>query len=117
MRYALLIYTSEDGPPPTDEQMQQIMSAYDAYTEGVRKSGAYEYGDAFNPSSEAVTVRVRDGKTQTSKGPFEKTKETLGGIYVVSARDQQHAIDLAAGIPGAQWGSIEIRPLMELPTG
>ncbi len=117
MRYALLIYTSEDGPPPTDERMQQIMSAYNAYTEGVRKSGAYEYGDAFNPSSEAVTVRVRDGKTQTSEGPFQKTKETLGGIYVVKAHDQQHAIELAAGIPGAQWGSIEIRPLMELPTG
>lgn len=101
---------------PSEEQIQQIYKAYDAYTDGVKKSGAYQYGDAFQPSNEAVTVRVRDGKTATSKGPFEKTKETLGGIYVVTARDEQHAVELAAGIPGAQWGSIEVRPLMESPT-
>ncbi len=117
MRYALLIYTSEAGPIPSEEQMQQIYKAYDAYTEGVKKSGAYLYGDAFQQSNEAVTVRVRDGKTQTSKGPFERTKQALGGIYVVTAPDEQHAIELAAGIPGAQWGSIEVRPLMEFPTG
>ena len=117
MRYALLIYTSEEGPPPTEERMQRIFKAYDTYTEGVKKSGAYEYGDAFQPSSEAVTVRVRDGRTQTSKGPAETTKESLGGIYVVKAPDEQRAIELAAGIPGAQWGSIEVRPLMDLPAG
>ena len=115
MRYALLIYTSEEGPLPSDERMQQIASAYDAYTEGLRKSGAFEYGDAFEPSTEAITVRVRDGETQTSKGPVERTKETLGGIYVVKARDERHAIELAAGIPGAQWGSIEVRALLEPP--
>ena len=74
-------------------------------------------GDALQPTTTATTVRVRDGKTLRTDGPFAETKEQLGGYYLVEAKDLDEATKLAARIPGARTGSIEVRPVMELPTG
>ena len=92
-----------------------MFAAYREYTQGIIKSGHMRAGDALQPTSTATTVRVRDGKTLTTDGPFAETKEQLGGYYLVEAKDLDEATKLAAGIPGARVGSIEVRPVMQLP--
>ena len=116
MRYLLLIYTEEqlDGPP-SDAAMAEF-AAYDAFTKEVRERGLYEAGEALQPTSTATTVQVRDGATITTDGPYAETKEALGGFYMVSAKDLDEAIELAAKIPGAKHGSIEVRPIYEYDT-
>ena len=74
-------------------------------------------GEALHPSATATTVRIRDGQTVTTDGPFAETKEVLGGFYVVEAADLDAAIQLAAMIPGARFGSIEVRPIIEFGAG
>jgi hypothetical protein len=91
------------------------MQAYAAFTEHARATGAYLGGEALEPTETATTVRVRDGQTLTTDGPFAETKEALGGYYLVDAKNLDEAIDLAARIPGAANGSIEIRPIWEIP--
>jgi hypothetical protein len=115
MRYLLLIYGSEDVPDPSPEEQGAAMAAYNAFTEHIRSKNAYLGGEALEPTATATTVRVRDGQTLTTDGPFAETKEALGGYYLVEAKDLDEAIDFAARIPGAQNGSIEVRPIWELP--
>jgi hypothetical protein len=115
MRYALLIYGAETTEPPPDEDQRQVMAAYNAFTQEIRERGLYAGGEALEPTVTATTVRVRDGQTLTTDGPFAETKEALGGFYLVDARDLDEAIELAAKIPGAWNGSIEIRPVWEVP--
>jgi hypothetical protein len=86
---------------------------YFTYTAALRDSGAYVAGEALHEVKTATTVRVRNGKTTTTDGPFAETKEQLGGYYVVEAKDLDEAIEWAAKIPGARAGSIEIRPLVD----
>jgi hypothetical protein len=114
MRYLLLIYTEEqlDAPPQDDVAMEEL-NAYDAFTNEVKARGLYEAGEALHPTSSATTVRVRDGQIVTTDGPFAETKEALGGFYMVKARDLDEAIELAAKIPGAKHGSIEVRPIFD----
>ena len=114
MRYLLLIYTAESMEPPTDEAAAAQVDAYNAYTREVRARGAYQAGEALHPTSSATTVRVRDGETLTTDGPYAETKEALGGFYLIDARDLDEAIELAAKIPGALHGAIEVRPIFEL---
>lgn len=113
MRYALLIYTAE----PTEQVPEDVMTAeldgYNAFTAHIRERRAYEAGEALDSTSTATTVRVRDGKTLTTDGPFAETKEALGGFYIVEAADLDEAIVYAAMIPGAQHGAIEVRPIFE----
>ena len=111
MQYALLIYTEEPTKAPTDEAIAAEMEAYDGFTRHVTERGAMKAGEALHPASTATTVRVRDGQTVTTDGPFAETKEVLGGFYIVEAADLDEAIDYAARIPGAARGSIEIRPI------
>lgn len=113
MQYALLIYTVEPAEPPAPEQFMAEMGAYDAFTELIRGNGAYRAGEALESVATATTVRVRDGKTLTTDGPFAETKETLGGFYVIEAADLDEAIAYAARIPGALHGSIEVRPVVD----
>jgi hypothetical protein len=115
MRYLLLIYTSEDVPEPSPDERAATMQAYGVFTENVKARGAYLGGEALEPTPTATTVRVRDGQTLTTDGPFAETKEALGGYYLVEAKDLDEAIEYAASIPGAKWGSIEVRPIWELP--
>ena len=93
----------------------RIFEEYMDYTRGIRKSGNYIGGEALQAISTATTVRVKNGKTVTTDGPFAETREQLGGYYLVEAKDLDEATKLAARIPGAQVGSIEVRPVMQLP--
>jgi hypothetical protein len=113
MRYALLIYTPEQTEQPPADVMQASIDGYNAFTEHIKGNGAYEAGEALDTTATATTVRVRDGKTLTTDGPFAETKEALGGFYLVHAADLDEAIAYAAMIPGAQHGSIEVRPIYE----
>ena len=113
MRYALLIYTAEATEQPPDDVIQAEIDGYNAFTTHLRDRGAYDAGEALDPTSTATTVRVRDGKTLTTDGPYVETKEALGGFYVVQAADLDEAIAYAAMIPGAQHGAIEVRPIYE----
>jgi hypothetical protein len=79
------------------------------------KAGKHKACDALQPTRTATTVRVRDGKTLVSDGPFAETKEQLGGFYVIDARDLDDAIAIASRIPPARWGTIEVRPIWESP--
>ncbi len=87
------------------------MAAYGTFTEEIRASGHLLGGDALHPSTTATTVRVRNGETLVTDGPFAETKEQLGGFYVIEAKDADEAISIGAHIPGAAYGSIEVRPL------
>jgi hypothetical protein len=97
---------------PSPEEGRKMMTAYDEYNKMLDSKGARIAGEALHPPATATTVRVRDGKTVTTDGPFAETKEQLGGYYVVEAKDLDEAIELAAQIPNARDGSIEIRPIM-----
>lgn len=113
MQYALLIYTPDPTEEPSHEEIAASMAGYNAFTELVRGNGSYRAGEALDSVSTATTVRVRDGKTLTTDGPFAETKETLGGFYIVEAADLDEAIGYAAKIPGALVGSIEVRPIFD----
>jgi hypothetical protein len=113
MQYVLLIYTEEPTEQPSADAMAAEMEGYNAFTEHVRERGAMKAGEALQPTTAATTVRVRDGKTIATDGPFAETKEALGGFYLVEAADLDEAIGFAARIPGALHGSIEIRPIFD----
>jgi len=115
MRYLCLIYDTESnmGKMPK-EQSDAILGEYFAFTEGIRKSGHHIGGEALLPTQSATTVRVRNGKVSTTDGPFAETKEQLGGFYLVDCKDLDEAIEVASRIPGAQHGSIEVRPIWEM---
>jgi hypothetical protein len=117
MRYLLLIYTPESTEAVPDEVTNEVSAAYGAFTADIRARGIFQAGEALEPTSTATTVQVRDGRTITTDGPFAETKEALGGFYMIDVKDLDEAIELAARIPGAQHGSIEVRPIMELPAG
>jgi hypothetical protein len=113
MRYALLIYTAEPSEQPPAEVMQAEIDGYNAFSEHIKASGAYQAGEALDSTSTATTVRVREGRTLATDGPYAETKEALGGFYIVQAADLDEAIAFAAMIPGAQHGAIEVRPIFE----
>ena len=120
MRYLVLIYDEETAnpppAPPDPEQWAKTMGEYNEYTTLLRMRGAYEAGEALQPVTTATTIRIRDGQAMTTDGPFAETKEALGGFYLIEARDLDEALELGAACPGAKYGSIEVRPIQELPT-
>ncbi len=112
MQYLLMIYGNEAAfAQATPEQMQATMGAYNAFTNEVKAKQVYLGGNPLQPTSTATSVRVRDGKTLTTDGPFAETKEQLGGYYLVNCKDLDEAIEYAAKIPGAMYGTIEVRPI------
>jgi hypothetical protein len=115
MRYALLICTEEklQNELSEDEAAAQT-AAYMAWGEAMGARGVLQGGERLRPTTSATTVRVRDGETLTSDGPFAETKEQMGGFYLVDCKDLDEAIEVAAGIPGAAHGSIEVRPIWEM---
>jgi hypothetical protein len=116
VKYLLLIYDDESvWSSMSEEDSQAIMGEYFAYSEKVFGAGAAKAGDALQPTATATTVRVRDGQTLTTDGPFAETKEQLGGYYLLDVANLDEAIEWASRIPSARWGSIEVRPLMEFP--
>lgn len=116
MKYLLLIYENEASLAGLSEAEQgKIFEEYMVYTKDIRKTGHYVAGEALQPISTATTVRVKNGKTLTTDGPFAETREQLGGFYMVEAKDLDEAIRLAARIPASRTGSIEVRPIMPIP--
>ena len=112
MRYVLLIYGDEKaGSQVSQQEEEAVMAAYMAF--GEKFKSQIVGGDALLPTTSATTVRVREGKTLSTDGPFAETKEQLGGYYVISCKDLDEAIQVAANIPGAREGSVEVRPVME----
>jgi hypothetical protein len=114
MRYLLLIYTPEVDPSTVSPEQRAAVSAqYGVFTGEVRRREVMEGGEALQPTTTATTVRVRDGQTLVTDGPYAETKEALGGYYLLDVKDLDEALELAAKIPGAQWGAIEVRPIWE----
>ena len=114
MRYLLLIYQDEAAHAQwSQEALAAEYEGYNAFGAEVQKRGTFLGGEAVMPANTATTVRVRDSKILTTDGPFAETKEQLGGYYLLNCKDLDEAIELAAKIPAAPHGSIEIRPIME----
>src|SRR5579871_3712651 len=112
MQYLLLIYQNEaEVEKMAEAQMKQMHADYMAFTQSIVQSGHFKGGDALQRSSTATTVRVRNGKALTTDGPFAETREQLAGYYMIEAKDLDTAIGIAARIPSARDGSIEVRPI------
>jgi len=115
MKYMLLIYGNEAARQSVPkEQMNQMFAAYGAYTEAMKKAGAFVAGDPLQPTSTASTVRVNGGSTKVLNGPYADTKEQLGGYYIIDVADLDAALSWAARCPGASVGTLEVRPLMSM---
>src|ERR1700710_3130496 len=113
MQYLLLIYSNEQHYAAMSQDDGAAMSKeYGTYTESIAKSGHYKGGNRLHPTKSATSVRVRDGKRQTTDGPFAETREQLGGYYLVEAKNLDEATRIAARIPTSRLGSIEVRPIM-----
>jgi hypothetical protein len=114
MKYMLLIYDDEKATARlTPAEVDKLIGEYWKYDDELRKAGVHVAGDALKPTDTATTVRVRNGKTLHTDGPFAETKEQLGGYYLVDVPDLDTALRWAARCPSAPMGSIEVRPLME----
>jgi hypothetical protein len=117
MQFLLLIYETESlGAARTQAENDQMFADYHAFTEDIKRAGKHLGGEALKPVETATTVRVRDGKTLVTDGPFAETKEQLGGFYFIEAADLDDALAIAARIPSAKWGSIEVRPVWKFET-
>jgi hypothetical protein len=113
MRYALLICLDEAAQAAmSPAEAEARMAGYFAFQEQAGR--AILAGERLHPTTDATTVRVRDGETLTSDGPFAETKEQMAGFYLVEAKDLDEAIDIASKIPSALDGSIEVRPIWEM---
>ena len=97
--------------------MNALLAEYGAFSEGIKRSGHYVGSERLEPASAATVVRQRNGKVSVTDGPFIETKETLGGFFMITARDLNEAIQVASKIPGARHGSVEVRPIMETRGG
>jgi hypothetical protein len=112
MQYLLMIYRNEaEMNAVSAAEGQKMMKEYETFTQSIIQNGNFKAGDRLQPASTATTVRVRDGKILTTDGPFAETREQLGGYYLIEAKDLDTALGIAARIPGARVGSIEVRPI------
>jgi len=115
MKYMLLIYHAESSWDELSEpERQKIYAEYRQFSEEIIASGHHRGGSELHPTSTATSVRVRDGKQLATDGPFSETKEQLGGYYLIEAANLDEAIAIAARIPSAAMGTIEVRPLSEM---
>ena len=115
MRYELLIYGDESSMAALSAQEQEAITApYAAFVEAATKANVLRGGERLQPTSSATVVRVRDGKTLTTDGPYAETKEQLGGYFIVECAHLDEALEWAARIPGAAQGAVEVRPIWEM---
>lgn len=115
MKYAILIYDENTANPVSDPDpafMTQVLTEYQAFTDEMNAKGVNSGGEALQPNTTATSVRVRDGQTVTTDGPFAETKEGLGGFYIVECADLDEALEWAAKCPGSRYGTVEVRPVM-----
>ncbi len=116
MQYLLMIYCAEGvGPQPGDADFPEYMNGFFEFNRRTREAGVFIGGEPLEKVETATTVRVRDGKPQLSDGPFAETREVLGGYYLLDCANLDDALDWAALIPTAKFGSIEVRPIMRIP--
>ena len=114
MQYLLLIYENEQiGAKMSKAEGEKFMKEYFDFTNEIQAKKQHVAGEALQPTSTATTVRVREGKAVTTDGPFAETREQLGGFYLVEAKDLDEACAIAARIPSARHGSIEVRPVVK----
>src|SRR5262245_31126902 len=113
MKYMLLIYMGEDAL--TEEEREHCYAESIALTYDLNAKGQFLAASPLHPVAMATSVRVRDGKRLVTDGPFAETREQLGGYYLVDAKDLDEAIAIAGRIPGARAGTVEVRPVIELP--
>ena len=112
MQYALLIYDrEEDWKNLTEADRNAMFAEYGTFTREIRETGAYRAGEPLQPSRTATSVRVREGRVLSTDGPYAETREQLGGFYVVEAANLDEAVAMAARIPSARIGTVEVRPL------
>ena len=115
MRYMLMINNDESALAAMPvEKTQQMSAAYGAYTEALKKSGAWLAGERLRPTQATTSVRIADGKTNVIDGPYADTKEQLAGFYMIEAADIDTAIEWAARCPAASTGTVELRPIWEM---
>ena len=116
MQYLCLIYSDETMWPKMSKQdAESMMAEYMAFTAKVKESGHYLGGNRLQPTHTSTSVRVRNGNLSATDGPFAETKEQLGGYYLIEAKDLNEAISVAARIPSARLGAIEVRPIAPVP--
>ena len=113
MRYMLLIYTTDDAI--TDEERQHCYEESTALSHELSSRGQFISASPLQPVAAATTVRIREGKRLVTDGPFAETREHLGGYFMVDAKDLNEAISIASRIPAARFGTVEVRPIVELP--
>jgi hypothetical protein len=113
MQYLLLIYSEETTAPPSQDEIDASMAEWYAYTKAIKDSGVHLAGEALQPSQTATTVRLKGDERVVTDGPFAETREVLGGFYLIDVPDLDTALDWAARCPGAKYGSMEVRPVME----
>ncbi len=116
MKYMLLINVDPSTWPEDPAEGQKIFDEYMAFTNDIVDSGELVAAEALQGTDTATSVRVRGGQVSATDGPFAETKEYLGGFYVVDVKDLDRAIELAAKIPDARTGAVEIRPVREMPS-
>ncbi len=115
MQYLLMIYDAEaQWGTMSEAERNKVMAEYGSFTKGIVESKNMQGGNRLQPVSTATTVRVRDGKISKTHGPFAETREQLGGYYLIEAKDLDEACAIAARIPGARHGSIEVRPIASM---
>lgn len=112
MQYLLLIYSNEnEHEKVAASEKVPLVTQYAEFTKSIVQSGQFKAADRLRPVSMATSVRVRDGKTMITDGPFAETREQLGGYYLVDAKNLDEAIEIAARIPTSKYGTIEVRPI------
>jgi hypothetical protein len=117
VRYLCLLVGEPDqeGPAPGTAEFMQMLSDYESATRAMAAGGALVNSSPLQPSSSATTIRVRDGESLVTDGPFAELKEEIGGYYILDCADLDEALRWAASIPAARYGAIEVRPLMVMP--
>ncbi|MGH9447736.1 MAG: YciI family protein [Terriglobia bacterium] len=114
MKYMLLLYGEESALSETEREQCYLDSA--EFANQLHAKGQYLLAAPLHPTSTATSVRVREGKRVVTDGPFAETREQLGGFFLIDANDLDEAIDIAAVIPAGRWGTVEIRPVIEVPS-
>ncbi len=112
MQYLLMIYQNEaEYDKRSADEIAHMTAEYEVFTQSIVQSGHFKGADRLRPTATATTVRIRDSKTLVTDGPFAETREQLGGYYLIEAGDLDAALAIAARIPTARTGSIEVRPI------
>jgi len=113
MKYMLLLYQDEKGSP-NDAERKRCYADSAQYAQQLHAKGQFLAAAPLHPTSTATSIRLNDGKFLVTDGPFAETREQLGGYFVVEAKNLDEALAIAKGLPGAKWGTVEIRPVLEV---